>query len=340
MIVGTIMGVWGAFRFGPGQRVWGPSGRAAAPGLRALSLVHAVATITFGVDQIVSGVVINIVAIGLARFLSQLFFGQATQSDPGGPAPCRRSISRCSRSSPRGSAGRFRTCPRSSSSRSRRRSGAVRAEQDALRASPPLRWREPRGGANARRVRLAISVRGRLDLRGPGRAVGRVPLDRGERRLHRGAEQGLGFIALAALILATGSPCGCLWPRCSLASHKRFRCGSPTRRSSRCFPAFIRMLPYVVTIVAIAGFVGRVEAPEAAGKAYSGKGAREALSLGPEEPVAEVTEARHDVAVLVEPLVERRGEDTDVGVLGLHARDALGGGDDADEADVRRPAAP
>jgi simple sugar transport system permease protein len=80
MIVGTIMGVWGAFRFGPvsGLLIGAGSGL-------AFSLVHAVATVTFGVDQIVSGVVINIVAIGLARFLSQLFFGQATQSDTGVP---------------------------------------------------------------------------------------------------------------------------------------------------------------------------------------------------------------------------------------------------------------
>ena len=48
--------------------------------------VHAVATISFRVDHIVSGVVINLVAIGLARFLSYAFFnGQSTQSDPGGP---------------------------------------------------------------------------------------------------------------------------------------------------------------------------------------------------------------------------------------------------------------
>ena len=35
-------------------------------------------------------------------------------------------------------------------------------------------------------------------------------------------------------------------------------------------PQFIRMIPYVVTIVVIAGFVGKVRPPAAAGRAYEG----------------------------------------------------------------------
>jgi ABC-type uncharacterized transport system permease subunit len=46
-----------------------------------MSLVHAVATITYRVNQIVSGVAINIMAVGIGRFLSQSVFGQETQSE-------------------------------------------------------------------------------------------------------------------------------------------------------------------------------------------------------------------------------------------------------------------
>lgn len=50
-------------------------------------LLHAVATVTFGVDHIVSGVAINILAPGVTRYMSVLFFshesgGGATQSPP------------------------------------------------------------------------------------------------------------------------------------------------------------------------------------------------------------------------------------------------------------------
>lgn len=45
-------------------------------------LVHAVATVTFGVDHIVSGVAINILALGAARYLSGVFF---TGKAGGGP---------------------------------------------------------------------------------------------------------------------------------------------------------------------------------------------------------------------------------------------------------------
>ena len=61
--------------------------------------LHALATVIFGVDHIVSGVAINIMAVGVAAFLADLWFsglqgGGPTQSPPvDGPAvdqPARR----------------------------------------------------------------------------------------------------------------------------------------------------------------------------------------------------------------------------------------------------------
>lgn len=79
MILGTWFGAWGALTFGPWWGVvLGIAGGAIG------GLLHALATVTFGIDHIISGVAINILAAGVARFLSVIAFtgtgGGATQS--------------------------------------------------------------------------------------------------------------------------------------------------------------------------------------------------------------------------------------------------------------------
>ena len=75
MILGAWFGAWGALEFGPWWGiVIGIAGGAAG------GLLHAVATVGFGVDHIISGVAINILAPALARFLSREVFAQR----PGG----------------------------------------------------------------------------------------------------------------------------------------------------------------------------------------------------------------------------------------------------------------
>ena len=80
MILGTWFGAWGAWQFGAWEGVAiGLLGGAAG------GLIHAVATVSFGVDQIISGVAINILGAGLARYLSVITYtaetgGGATQS--------------------------------------------------------------------------------------------------------------------------------------------------------------------------------------------------------------------------------------------------------------------
>jgi ABC-type uncharacterized transport system permease subunit len=80
-----ILGAWGAgfagYQWGWGAALLGGLLFGALGGL-----LHALATVTFGVDHVVSGVAINILAAGVARFLSELFYtdnpagGGVTQS--------------------------------------------------------------------------------------------------------------------------------------------------------------------------------------------------------------------------------------------------------------------
>src|SRR5204863_1997302 len=67
------LGTWGAayftYYYGPWIGVLGAAMMGALGGL-----LHAVATVTFGVDHIVSGVAINIIALGAANFLAETYF--------------------------------------------------------------------------------------------------------------------------------------------------------------------------------------------------------------------------------------------------------------------------
>jgi simple sugar transport system permease protein len=80
-----ILGTWGA---GWAGYQWGPwAGVVAAIIFGALGgLLHAVATVIFTVDHIVSGVAINILALGLTQYLSDAFFvgkpGGSTKQSP------------------------------------------------------------------------------------------------------------------------------------------------------------------------------------------------------------------------------------------------------------------
>ncbi len=80
MILGTFGAGYFGYFYGPWQGVVGAIALGAAGGL-----LHAIATVTFGVDHIVSGVAINIIALGAVQYLAALAFtgvpgGGQTQS--------------------------------------------------------------------------------------------------------------------------------------------------------------------------------------------------------------------------------------------------------------------
>jgi simple sugar transport system permease protein len=91
MIFGTWFGAFGAYHWG-----WGVGLLAALVGGALGGLLHALATVTFGVDHIVSGVAITILALGATRYLSSLTFaneeGGGVNQSPRVPQPERWSL--------------------------------------------------------------------------------------------------------------------------------------------------------------------------------------------------------------------------------------------------------
>ena len=68
-----LLGTWGAAYFTYWYNPWIGLLGGAAFGLLG-GLIHALATVTFGVDHIVSGVSLNVIALGLTTFLAEAYF--------------------------------------------------------------------------------------------------------------------------------------------------------------------------------------------------------------------------------------------------------------------------
>ena len=69
-----ILGTWGAAYFTYCYGPWVGIARRAPCSVPSAALLHALATVTFGVDHIVSGVAINIIGLGRGQFLAEAYF--------------------------------------------------------------------------------------------------------------------------------------------------------------------------------------------------------------------------------------------------------------------------
>ena len=226
---------------------------AAVAGGSLIALVHAVACIRYNADQVVVGTAINILMIGLPGFLSGALFLSSGSTPP------------------------------------------LRIDQLIPRAPiliafalVPLAWyvlyRTPFGlrlravgenpeaadaaGVNVARVRYAGVL-----LSGALAAVGGAYLSIGQSSLFtRNMTSGRGFIALAALIFGKWRPVqtllACLFFGLTEAVTIQMQ-GVVKLPSGEDIPVqFIQMVPYVLTIIVLAGFIGHSRAPRALGRAY------------------------------------------------------------------------
>ncbi|MFH1502057.1 MAG: ABC transporter permease [Candidatus Eisenbacteria bacterium] len=229
-----------------------------------VSAIHAVVSVTFKANQIVSGVALNLLAMGATQFLTWVVWGSSANSPPV------QGMSHWSVPETWGAFGR--------------------AVNGVVGHYPPLVYvtvalvfvahvvlfRTPFGlrlrsvgehpeaadtlGVNVYKMRFAgVLISGALA------GLGGAFLALNTHQFVKNMSAGRGFIALAAMIFAKWNPVGALGA-CLLFGYAEAvqmglqGQGIPTQ--------FVQMIPYVLTMVALVGVIGRARPPAASGKPY------------------------------------------------------------------------
>lgn len=243
MIVTTFMIVWGSMTF---ESFFVGVVVAILAGM-AVALVHAVVTVTYKVDQIVSGVAINILAMGISRFLSQRIYGQETQSIFNSYLyPRLFGVNLVA----------LLIVP-----------AAVLGWFVLYRTVFGLRLRAVGENPEAADT-LGISV---YRMRYIGVLISGALCGLSAATLYpaqwvSGMTGGRGFIALAAMIFGRWHPVGAILAALLFGFADTFRIMFEMRIP---IPGqFVQMFPYVLAVVVLAGIVGRARGPAASGKPY------------------------------------------------------------------------
>jgi simple sugar transport system permease protein len=259
MIVGSFWGALGAYFYGP---VMGLIIAMVAGML--LALIHAIASVTFRVDQIVSGVALNILAYGSSRFMSQAIFKMATTTPhvaglakiniPGTDSvpylkPLLTGISPIIILA-------ILLVPLSEYIINRTVFGLrLRAVGENPLAADTL-------GVNVFKMKyVGVLISGML----AGLAGAYLALEHTGMYVE-GMTQGKGYIALAAMIFGNWTPTGALLASLlfGFAESLSFR----VVENGLIPYQFIKMIPYVLTLIVLAGFVRKSTPPAADGVPY------------------------------------------------------------------------
>ncbi|MBI3273196.1 MAG: ABC transporter permease [Planctomycetes bacterium] len=231
------------------------------------ALIHAVVTVTAKADQIVSGVGVNLLAIGSTQFLCFKFFG-STSNSPTIPAIRPWDLGDFGQSF----LGQvlFGYSP------------LVYLAFGVLALAHVVLFRTTFGlrlqavGEHPRAAdTLGVSV-GRMRyagvlLSGALAGLGGAYLTSDVAQFTQNMTAGRGYIALAAMILGKWTPGGALGACLLFAFAQKFQFalrGAPSPLLQSIPSQFTDMIPYLLTILVLAGLVGRARAPAALGKPY------------------------------------------------------------------------
>jgi simple sugar transport system permease protein len=223
-----------------------------------LALLYAVSAIRFRADQVVIGIAINLLAIGLTRFFLRLFFDSSSNS-PRVPG--------------------FQVTGSGTGFGALAQNPLVWIGVLTIPATAWVLYRTPFGlrvravgehpvaaasvGVPVARVRYLAAI-----LSGMLAGLGGAYLALDQHQFTDGMTAGRGFIALAATIFGRWDPV-----RAGLAC-LLFAAAETLQiqlQGSQAIPSqFVEMIPYVLTIIALAGVVGRAIPPAALGKTTTG----------------------------------------------------------------------
>ena len=218
-----------------------------------LGSVHAVASIRFKADQVVVGVAINLFAVGITRFFLQLAF-QSSSNSPRvvGFGASAGGSSAAFLANPLVWLG-LAVMPAMAFVINKTRFGLrVRAVGEHPQAAASV-------GVPVNRVRYAAVV-----ASGALAALGGVYLALDQHQFTDSMTAGRGFIALAAVIFGRWDPLRAGVACLLFAAAETLQI---QLQAAQIIPSqFVAMIPYVLTIVAVAGVVGRSTPPAALGK--------------------------------------------------------------------------
>ena len=228
-----------------------------------LALLHAFVAVTLQADQIISGVALNLLAVGLTKFLLKMVFGSSSNSSRIEGLP---EVS-----------GRLGEMPVIG--------GVVThplvlatvmlvllAHLVLFRTRFGLRLRavgeHPAAADTAGLSVVGLRYAG-VVISGLFAGLGGAWLAFEQHSFTDGMSSGRGYIALAAMIVGKWTPLGATAACLLFAAAETLQI---VLQGGRIPTQFLQMLPYVITIIALAGFIGRATPPAADGVPYRKEG--------------------------------------------------------------------